>query len=66
MGIPEEDIPYLFDKFYRSNHTLQEESTGLGLSIVKNLVVLSGGTVRIESKLGEGTCIYFTLNKAEF
>lgn len=66
MGIPEEDIPYLFDRFYRSNHNLQEESTGLGLSIVKNLVVLSGGTVRIESKLGQGTCIYFTLIKAEF
>lgn len=66
IGIAEEELPYIFDKFYRSDvHSLSQESSGLGLSIVKDLVVLSGGHIEAESQLGVGTCISFTVNKAE-
>lgn len=66
IGISEQDLPFIFDKFYRSNNPfVSEESSGLGLSIVKNLVVLSGGNITAKSKEGEGTQICFTVNKAE-
>lgn len=67
IGINQEELPYIFEKFYRANKSRSsgDESTGLGLSIVKNLVVLSGGTIRIESQIGKGTTVSFTLNKAE-
>ncbi len=67
IGISEKDLPFIFDKFYQSkNHLISEkESSGLGLSIVKNLVVLSGGNITAKSKKGEGTQICFTVNKVE-
>ena len=66
IGMAEEELPYIFDKFYRSDvHDLSRESSGLGLSIVKDLVVLSGGHIEAESQLGIGTCISFTVNNAE-
>ena len=67
IGIPKEDLPFVFEKFYRSNmeSMSDEESSGLGLSIVKNLVLLSGGNIEVESRIGEGTCISFTVNKSE-
>lgn len=67
IGISEQDLPFIFDKFYRSNNPSisEEESSGLGLSIVKNLVVLSGGNITANSKEGQGTQICFTVNKAE-
>nr|WP_315024407.1 HAMP domain-containing sensor histidine kinase [uncultured Aminipila sp.] len=67
IGISEQDLPFIFDKFYRSNNQFisEKESSGLGLSIVKNLVVLSGGNITAKSKKGEGTQICFTVNKVE-
>lgn len=67
IGISEQDLPFIFDKFYRSNNQFisEKESSGLGLSIVKNLVVLSGGNITAKSKKGEGTQISFTVNKVE-
>jgi signal transduction histidine kinase len=67
IGIPPKDLPFIFDKFYRSNmdHPSEEESSGLGLSIVKDLVVLSGGNIEAVSSPSEGTCISFTVNKVE-
>ncbi|MHC1723802.1 MAG: ATP-binding protein [Aminipila sp.] len=67
IGISQQDLPFIFDKFYRSNDQFvsEKESSGLGLSIVKNLVVLSGGNITATSKKGEGTKICFTVNKVE-
>jgi len=63
MGIPEEDIPKLFTRFFRVDSSLTREigGTGLGLSIVKSIVELQGGTVSVESQLGEGSTFAFTL-----
>ncbi|MDF3057310.1 MAG: histidine kinase [Rariglobus sp.] len=62
-GIPAEDLPHLFERFYRVDKGRGRESggTGLGLSIVKHIVQLHGGRVWVESKLGEGTAFSFSL-----
>jgi two-component system phosphate regulon sensor histidine kinase PhoR len=63
IGIPKEDLPRLFERFYRVDKGRSKElgGTGLGLSIVKHLVQAHGGKVWAESQLGEGSTFYFTL-----
>lgn len=69
VGIPPEDLPHIFDRFYRGDparmRTEADASpsygSGLGLAIVKSLVEAMGGRVAAESTLGEGTCIRFWL-----
>ncbi|MFO7906943.1 MAG: ATP-binding protein [Planctomycetota bacterium] len=57
VGISPQDIPRLFDKFFRSNNPRVQEETGsgLGLSLVKEVVQMHGGTVDVESELDQGT-----------
>jgi signal transduction histidine kinase len=59
IGIPEEEIPNLFDRFYRVDGARQRETGGfgLGLSIAKRIVDLHEGTIDVFSKLGVGTTI---------
>lgn len=56
-GIPEQDLPHLFERFYRVDKGRSRETggTGLGLSIVKHIAQLHGGRVSVESVLGQGT-----------
>ena len=56
-GIPSEDMPHIFDKFYRSNsvETAQEEGTGLGLAIVKRIIEQYEGTINVQSQVGQGS-----------
>jgi two-component system phosphate regulon sensor histidine kinase PhoR len=62
-GIPAEDLPHLFERFYRvdKGRSRDKGGTGLGLSIVKHIVQLHGGRVWAESTLGQGTTFTFTL-----
>ncbi|MFT3783453.1 MAG: ATP-binding protein [Nibricoccus sp.] len=62
-GIPEVDLPHIFERFYRvdKGRSREKGGTGLGLSIVKHIVQLHGGQVSVTSKLGEGTAFSFTL-----
>jgi PAS domain S-box-containing protein len=55
IGIPEEDQPRLFEAFHRATNVEGVPGTGLGLVIVKNAVDLHGGSITINSKVGEGT-----------
>jgi two-component system, sensor histidine kinase and response regulator len=57
MGIPTDDLPHIFDKFYRSQHAAhqEQEGTGLGLAITKSIVEQHDGTISVDSRLGEGT-----------
>ncbi len=62
-GIPEEDLPYVFDRFYKVDKSRKEGGTGLGLSIARHLLEKLGEKITVDSKLGEGTCFRFTLKK---
>ena len=57
IGIPEEDLNKIFEEFYRGNNAKQMErlGTGLGLSLVKQIIEQFGGKISVESKLGEGS-----------
>ena len=59
IGIPAEHQNRIFERFYRvdKSHSKETGGTGLGLSIVKHAVAYHGGTIKLESKLGEGTTI---------
>lgn len=58
-GIPEDRIPYLFDRFYRVDESRSTASggTGLGLAIVKSIAHIHGGSVELTSRPGEGTIV---------
>ena len=56
IGIPKQDQPYIFDKFYRTNEAVDNyPGTGLGLSIVKSVVEAHGGRIWVNSQVGVGT-----------
>jgi len=63
IGIPPEDVPRLFERFYRVDKARSRElgGTGLGLSIVKHLVAAQGGSIRVESTVNQGSTFFFTL-----
>ncbi len=63
VGIPAEELPRLFERFYRVDKARSREmgGTGLGLSIVKHLVGAQNGSTRVESRVNEGSTFYFTL-----
>jgi two-component system phosphate regulon sensor histidine kinase PhoR len=65
IGIPKEDLPRIFERFYRVDKGRSKElgGTGLGLSIVKHIVQAHGGKVWAESQIGKGSTFYFTLPK---
>jgi len=55
MGVPADEIPHLFDRFFRAKNATNIQGTGLGLSIVKAHVELMQGTIEVKSVLNEGT-----------
>ena len=57
VGIPPEDVPHVFDRFYRVDKARSRDTggTGLGLSIVQQIVRLHAGSVTVQSELGKGT-----------
>jgi signal transduction histidine kinase len=63
IGIPEEDLPNIFERFYRSDASRSKETGGfgLGLSIAKHIVDASGGMIWARSKLGSGTTFIISL-----
>lgn len=63
IGIPPDEIPRIFEEFYRTEEgkRMQETGTGLGLPIVRQVVETYGGSVEVESEVGRGTTFRFTL-----
>ncbi len=66
IGIPEEDLGRIFERFYRVDKARSRAlgGTGLGLAIVKHLVQSLGGEISVQSRLGEGSTFTFTLPRA--
>lgn len=66
VGIAEEDLPRIFERFYRADKSRSREQggTGLGLAIVKHLIEAHGQRINVRSVVDEGTVFTFTLQKA--
>ena len=67
IGIPEKDLPRLFDRFYRVDKARSRESggTGLGLSIAQEILNQHKGRIEISSEYGKGTSVLITMPAAE-
>ena len=55
IGIEREDIPHIFERFYKADRSRGYEGTGLGLAIARHIVQSHGGSLSVESQIGEGS-----------
>ncbi|PWW02789.1 HAMP domain-containing protein [Paenibacillus cellulosilyticus] len=62
QGISEEELPFVFDRFYKSDKSHAGQGTGLGLSLAKEILTLLNETIGVHSS-EQGTCFYFTLHR---
>ena len=65
IGIPREEIPYIFEKMYRASNSrdISVKGTGLGLYVVSQIIRAHGGRIEVNSKVGEGTEFAITIPK---
>jgi len=65
IGISEKDLPFIFERFYRSDESRDKNTggTGIGLTIVKAIVEAHKGTISVKSTLGEGSTFVLTFPK---
>jgi two-component system, OmpR family, sensor kinase len=63
MGIPREHIPYIFERFYRTDAARSMRCAGLGLSIARQIAEAHGGSLAVESQVGQGSTFALQLPK---
>jgi signal transduction histidine kinase len=64
MGIPEDKLPLIFQRFYRADPARHGEGYGLGLTIARALIEKQGGTIAVQSRVGEGSVFTITVRRA--
>ncbi|MBU3179746.1 sensor histidine kinase [Clostridium psychrophilum] len=65
IGIKEEDLPYIFERLYRGDKSRHEiEGSGIGLTIVRNILTIHKADIKVESKDNEGCLVTVTFNRA--
>jgi two-component system sensor histidine kinase ResE len=66
-GISPQEVPYIFERFFKVDKSRRRDSagTGLGLAIAKSIIQAHGGTFRVESELGKGTGFFIGLNQTD-
>ncbi|MDD5170472.1 MAG: sensor histidine kinase, partial [Syntrophales bacterium] len=61
IGIPADELPRIFERFYKVDRSRNSEGSGLGLATSKHVIALHGGKIWVESAEGRGSTFYFTL-----
>jgi two-component system phosphate regulon sensor histidine kinase PhoR len=61
IGIPANELPRIFERFYKVNKARDDEGTGLGLAISRHIISAHGGRIWVESGEGKGSTFFFTL-----
>jgi len=64
LGISEEHIHHIFERFYKADRSRGYDGTGLGLAIVKHIVDAHGGEASVKTQEGQGSTFSFTLNQS--
>lgn len=64
IGISKENLPHIFERFYRADTARDRSGTGLGLSIVQWIVKVHGGDIHVQSQLDQGTEVAVSLPSA--
>lgn len=66
IGIPETELPYIFDPFFRASNVEHFKGYGIGLPLSRNIIRMHGGDIIVNSKMGEGTIIHISLPSSRF
>jgi signal transduction histidine kinase len=61
IGIPSEELKYIYDPFFRASNTKSFEGYGIGMPLANNIIRLHNGTIRVQSKEGVGTDVLIHL-----
>jgi signal transduction histidine kinase len=64
QGVDKDDLPHIFERFYRSRKAGKEEGTGVGLAVARELVAAQGGTIEVESTPGKGSTFTIVFREA--